>query len=232
MFEDLGDQFYSALIQDNRWELYIQGLGIALLITVIALVIGLVLGTLVAIAKVNYAEDKRFRIPAGIGEVYTTVIRGTPVVVQLLIMYYIIFQSAAVEHGVYVAALTFGINSGAYMSEIVRAGIQSIDRGQMEAGRSLGFSRGMTMRTIIFPQAIKNILPALGNEMITLFKETSIVGYVAVVDLTRAAELVRSRTWQPYVPLLFAAGLYLIIVLLLAWGLRKLEAKLAKGDQR
>ena len=159
-------------------------------------------------------------------------IRGTPVLVQLLIMYYIIFAAAPIEMAPYVAALAFGINSGAYVAEIVRSGIMAVPRGQMEAGRSLGLTNGMTMRTIIFPQAIKNILPALGNEFIVLFKETSIVGYVAVTDLTRAAELVRSRTMDAFVPLIFIALVYLGIVMLITWALRKLEKKLARSDVR
>lgn len=232
MFDDIGGQLISTLVIENRWRLFLDGLGNTLLITVIAIAIGLILGSLVAIAKVNALENKRWKWIATICEVYTTIIRGTPVVVQLLIMYYIVFATAPTDMGIYVAAFTFGINSGAYVSEIVRAGIVSIDRGQSEAGRSLGLSRSMTMRTIIFPQAIKNILPALGNEVITLFKETSVAGYVAVMDLTRAAELVRSRTYKPFVPLIFAALIYLGIVMLLSWGLKKLEKKLAAGDKR
>lgn len=232
MFDNLGQQIYSTLVQDDRWQLFVSGLGNTLLITLVAVVLGLVIGALVAIAKVNAVHDRRWKWVSVICEFYTTVIRGTPVVVQLLIMYYIVFASAKTDMAVYVAALTFGINSGAYVSEIIRAGIMSIDRGQMEAGRSLGLSRGMTMSSIIFPQAIKNVLPALGNEVITLFKETSIVGYVAVADLTRVAEMIRSRTYYPLVPLIFVALIYLGIVLLLTQVLRKLEARLATSDAR
>ena len=186
----------------------------------------------VAIAKVNALRNKRLKWLNVICDIYLTVIRGTPVLVQLLIMYYIIFAAAPIEMAPYVAALAFGINSGAYVAEIVRSGIMAVPRGQMEAGRSLGLTNGMTMRTIIFPQAIKNILPALGNEFIVLFKETSIVGYVAVTDLTRAAELVRSRTMDAFVPLIFIALVYLGIVMLITWALRKLEKKLARSDVR
>lgn len=232
MFDNLGQQLYSTLVVDDRWLQLLRGLGTTLLITVIALVLGVIIGALVAIAKVNAVYNRRWKWVAAICEVYTTIIRGTPIVVQLLIMYYIVFASAKPDMAVYVAALTFGINSGAYVSEIVRAGIMSIDRGQMEAGRSLGLSQSMTMSNIIFPQAIKNVLPALGNEMITLFKETSVVGYVAVADLTRAAEVIRSRTYSAFVPFILIALIYLGMVMLMTWGLRKMEQRLAKSDTR
>lgn len=232
MFDNIGEQIYSNIIASNRWQIYLQGLGTTLLITILAIVIGVVLGSLVAIAKVNAITNRRLKWLSAICEVYTTIIRGTPIVVQLLIMYYIVFAAAPTSMSVYVAALTFGINSGAYVSEIVRAGIMSIDKGQMEAGRSLGLSRSQTMASIVFPQAIKNILPALGNEVITLFKETSIVGYIAVMDLTRAADLIRTRTMAPFVPLIFIAIIYLIIVMLLTWVFRKIEKRLARSDVR
>lgn len=229
---DLGEQIYKALIVEDRWKLYLNGLGTTLYITVLAIVLGVAIGTLVAVVKVNAADNPKLKWASVICEIYTTVIRGTPLVLQLLIMYFIILGGLPMNMVVYTAVLTFGINSGAYVSEIVRAGIQSIDRGQMEAGRSLGLSRSMTMRTIIFPQAIKNVLPALGNEFITLFKETSIVGYVAIMDLTRAADYIRSMTWQAFVPLIVAAGIYLGIVMLMAWGLGKIEKHLAMSDAR
>lgn len=232
MFDDLGGQIYSTLIYEDRWKLFVGGLGTTMLITVIAIALGVAIGALVAIVKVNAVYNRKWKWLAFIGEIYTTIIRGTPVVVQLLIMYFIVFASAKTDMAVYVAALTFGINSGAYVSEIIRAGIMSIDRGQMEAGRSLGLSQGMTMTHIIFPQAIKNVLPALGNEVITLFKETSIVGYVAVADLTRVAEMIRSRTYSAFVPLILVAVVYLAIVMLLAWALRKLEQRLAQSEAR
>lgn len=231
MFDNMGQQIESALVANDRWTLYLNGLLVTLAITGIAVVLGLVIGSLVAIAKVNALYSKRWKWVAALCEVYTTVIRGTPVVVQLLIMYFIIFAWVPPNAAILVASLAFGINSGAYVSEIVRAGIMSIDRGQMEAGRSLGLSRGMTMRSIIFPQAIKNILPALGNEIITLFKETSVVGFIAVQDLTRAAEMVRTRTLQPVVPLFFIAFVYLGCVMLISWGLRKLEKSWRKEDR-
>jgi His/Glu/Gln/Arg/opine family amino acid ABC transporter permease subunit len=232
MFNDIPGQIYSTLILDNRWTLFVNGLLVTLMIAGIAIVLGVAIGSMVAITKVNARQHKRLRWLEVICDIYITVIRGTPIVVQLLIMYYIIFATASKGAAPYVAALAFGINSGAYVAEIVRAGIQSVDRGQTEAGRSLGLTNGMTMREIIFPQAIKNILPALGNEFIVLFKETSIVGYVAVMDLTRAAELVRSRTYDALIPLIFIALLYLGIVMLISWALRKLERRLGQSDVR
>ena len=232
MFDNLGQQIYNTLIANDRWTMFLDGLLVTLMIAGIAVLMGVVIGSVVAIAKVNALRNKRLKWLNVICDIYLTVIRGTPVLVQLLIMYYIIFAAAPIEMAPYVAALAFGINSGAYVAEIVRSGIMAVPRGQMEAGRSLGLTNGMTMRTIIFPQAIKNILPALGNEFIVLFKEASIVGYVAVTDLTRAAELVRSRTMDAFVPLIFIAIVYLGIVMLITWALRKLEKKLARSDVR
>lgn len=232
MFDNLGQQVYNTLVANDRWTMFLDGLLVTLMIAGIAVLMGVVIGSFVAIAKVNAARNKRLKWLNVICDIYLTVIRGTPVLVQLLIMYYIVFAAAPIEMAPYVAALAFGINSGAYVAEIVRSGIMAVPRGQMEAGRSLGLTNGMTMRTIIFPQAIKNILPALGNEFIVLFKETSIVGYVAVQDLTRAAELVRSRTMDAFVPLIFIALVYLGIVMLITWALRKLEKKLAQSDVR
>lgn len=232
MFDNLGDQIYKTLVVDDRWQLFVTGIGNTFIIAGIAVLLGVLIGSMVAIAKVNFTGRRGFRWLTAICDVYLTVIRGTPMVVQLLIMYTIIFAAAPSESAVYVASLAFGINSGAYVAEIVRAGINAVPVGQTEAGRSLGLTRSMTMRNIVLPQAIKNILPALGNEFIVLFKETSIVGYIAIQDLTRAAELIRSRTYQPLVPLLIVAGLYLVIVLIITFLLRKLERHLAKSDAR
>ena len=232
MFNDIPGQIYSTLITNGRWTLFVNGLLVTLMIAALAVILGVVIGSFVAIAKVNARQHKHLKWLEVICDIYVTVIRGTPMVVQLLIMYYIIFASASSDMAPYVAALAFGINSGAYVAEIVRAGIQSVDRGQTEAGRSLGLSAGMTMREIVFPQAIKNILPALGNEFIVLFKETAIVGMIAVSDLTRAADLVRSRTFLPLVPLIFIALIYLVIVLIISAVLKKLEYRLAKSEAR
>lgn len=232
MFNNLGEQLYKTLIVDGRWTMYAEGLLNTLTIAGIALVLGVLIGSLVALAKVSAVYNRNLKWLATIGNIYTTVIRGTPVVVQLLMLYYVAFAAAPREASIYVAGLSFGINSGAYVAEIVRAGILSIDKGQMEAGRSLGLSTGQTMRSIILPQAVKNILPALGNEFIILFKETSVVGYVAIMDLTRAAELIRTRTYISFMPLLVAALIYLGIVMLITWALSKLEQRLARSDAR
>ncbi len=236
MFDDLPGQIHKAIIEADRWKLYLDGLGTTILIAVGAVLIGLLLGSLVGIAKVHTASVRKRRwyhkILNAICNIYLTVIRGTPMVTQLLIMVNIVFASAKVEHSIYVAMLSFGINSGAYVAEIIRAGINAVDRGQMEAGRSLGLPGGKTMRLIILPQAVKNILPALGNEFIVLVKETAVVGYVAVQDLTKAANWIQTKTFQPVVPLLLSALIYLVLVMLMTWGLRKLERRLGKSDYR
>lgn len=236
MFRDLPGQLYNALIANDRWKLYLDGLGKTLLMAFGAVIVGLLIGMLVAVVKVNRANSKKPGMLLKIGDwlcnVYLTVIRGTPAVIQLLIAVNLIFASAPISASVYVAIVAFGINSGAYVAEIIRAGILAVDRGQMEAGRSLGLTNGMTMQKIILPQAVKNILPALGNEFITLIKETAVVGYVAVQDLTKAAELIQTRTYQPLVPLLLSALIYLVLVMLLTAGLKKFERRLAKSDNR
>lgn len=236
MFNNLPQQLYSAIIENDRWKMYLEGFGNTLILALGAIVIGLVLGALVAIVKVNFSGKKKkgiiLRIINFICDVYLTVIRGTPVMVQVIIAYAIIFASWGNELSIPVGIIAFGINSGAYVAEIIRAGILAVDRGQSEAGRSLGLTYGMTMRQIVMPQAIKNILPALGNELIVLVKETAIVGYIAVQDLTKMAMLIQSRTFQPLVPLLLAALIYLLLVMLMSWGLRKFERRLARSDYR
>ena len=231
MFDNLGNQIYQAIVYSDRWQLYLQGLGSTFEITLMAVAIGLVIGIFVAVAKDSFKDVKGMKWLVVVLNVYTTIIRGTPMVVQLMIMYFIVFASSGAD-AIIIAGLAFGINSGAYVSEIVRAGINSIPKGQTEAGRSLGLSKGQTMNKIIMPQAIKNVLPALGNEIIVLFKETSIVGYIAIMDLTRAADLIRSRTFQPLVPLLLIAGIYLVIVLILTYFLGRLEKRMAASEQR
>ena len=231
MFDNLGHQVYSSIVVNDRWQLYLQGLGNTFLITLMAVALGLIIGILVATAKVNLKDSKGMKWLVVILNVYTTVIRGTPMVVQLLIMYYIVFATTGVN-AVIVAGLAFGINSGAYVSEIVRAGINSIPKGQTEAGRSLGLSKRLTMNKIVMPQAIKNIFPALGNEIIVLFKETSISGYIAIMDLTRAGDMIRSRTYQPLVPLLLIAAIYLVIVLILTYVFNRMEKKLAVSEMK
>ena len=215
-------------IEEGRWKLFARGLGVTLGITSGALIIGIFLGFIIAIIRSTYDKTGRFKIANAICKVYLTVIRGTPVVVQLMIMYFIVL--ASVRNGIVPAILAFGINSGAYVAEIVRSGIMSIDKGQFEAGRSLGFSYAQTMIYIICPQAFKNILPALGNEFIALVKETSIAGYVAVVDITKAGDTVRSVTYAPFFPLIVVAIIYLVIVMVLTKLMNVIERKLRNSD--
>ena len=240
-WEEFVADFTKCFIDKSRWELLLRGLGNTLLIALAATLIGIAIGVVVAMLRVACSNNKSnpvagkfsrfvYKVIGGITGIYIAVIRGTPMLVQLLIMYYVVFASA--DNGVPVAMLAFGINSGAYVAETIRGGIQSVDRGQMEAGRSLGLSSGQTMRSIILPQAIKNILPALGNEFIMLLKETSIVGYVAISDLTFAGDRIRSATFVMFLPLLVVALIYLIIVLGLSQLLKVLERRLARSDSR
>ena len=221
-------KLYETFIATGYYSLMIEGFKNTILITLGALLIGVVIGTLIAVCK-YFAEGVPALKPLEmICDAYVTVIRGIPVVVLLLVFYYIIMKAS---DGVTVGVLTFGINSGAYMAELIRSGINAVDAGQMEAGRSLGMSRVQTMRKIIFPQAIRYILPAIGNELIALLKETSVAGYVAVVDLTRAGNLVRNNTYDSVNPLLAVALIYLVLVVLLSYLLRLFERRLASGDK-
>ncbi|MHB1151288.1 MAG: amino acid ABC transporter permease [Eubacteriales bacterium] len=232
-FAALGNQFYNTMIVDDRWKMLVGGLKNTLIIAFFALLIGVAIGTLVAIIKVMAVmnnKSKLLRFLNFICNIYINIIRGTPVVVQLLIMYFIIFVS--VTNAVFIAIISFGLNSGAYVAEIMRAGILAVDKGQTEAGRSLGLSGAQTMKSIVLPQAIKNILPALCNEFITLLKETSIAGYVAIQDLTKAGDRIRFSTYDSFIPLIVVALIYLIIVLGLTWVIGKFERRLAKSDNR
>lgn len=239
MWDNFGQQLYDNIIKEGRLGLYWDGLKNTLYLTLGAAVIGIILGSLVAIAKVYLKNKKKPGSPlrrfldkllGAVCDLYLTVIRGTPMMVQVLIFCWIIFGNAPITFNFYAAMIAFGINSGAYVAEIVRAGINAVNIGQTEAGRSLGLTGGMTMRYIVLPQAIKNILPALANEAITLLKETAIVGYAAQQDITYVATLIRSRTYSP-VPLLFIALVYLILVLLMTYGTHKLERRLARSDR-
>ena len=220
-WENFKAAFRLCFIDDNRWEFILKGLGNTIIITLSALVIGIAIGIVVAIVRSTHDNiinemapgAGRFFLKAGnfLCNLYLTVIRGTPVVVQLLIMYFVILLF--VRDGIVVAAITFGINSGAYVAEIVRGGIMSIDKGQFEAGRSLGFSYVSTMRYIIIPQTFKAVLPSLANEFIALLKETSVAGYVGIVDLTKAGDIIRGRTFQAFMPLIAVALVYLVLVI-------------------
>lgn len=231
-FSDLSGQLYQSFVQENRYLYIVTGLGNTLLITVFAVILGVILGTIVSLVKVAHSNDpSRFRILNGICTLYLTVIRGTPVLVQLMIMYYIILNGTIIND-ITTAVLAFGINSGAYVAEVIRSGIMSVDRGQMEAGRSLGLSRRTTMTKIILPQALKNVLPAIGNEFIALLKETSVAGYIGIQDLTKGGDIIRSITYQAFTPLLTTAAVYLVIVIGLSALLTRLERRLRRSDYR
>ena len=224
------DKLDKTFIQSGYYKMIFEGLGNTVKITLGALAIGVIIGLIIAMIK-YLAEDSRGMKPlAVLCDIYVTVIRGVPVTVLLLIFYYLIMASST--NGVLVATITFGINSGAYMAELIRSGINAVDRGQMEAGRSLGLSKMQTMRKIILPQAVRYVLPAVGNEFIALLKETSVAGYVAVVDLTRAGNLIRNNTHDVFNPLMVVALTYLIMVVILTKALGILERRLAKSDKR
>lgn len=230
MFEELKAQFVLNFITDDRWMSLFWGLFVTLKITYFAVILGFVLGFSVAIVRNVYENTKKLKILNFICNVYLTVIRGTPVVVQLLIIYFVIFSSIRIDKSI-AAILAFGINSGAYQAEIFRSGINSIPKGQMEAGRSLGFSYAQTMVNIIMPQAIKNVLPTLGNEFIVLMKETSVAGYIALEDLTKAGDVIRSRTYSAMMPFLAVALLYLIMVMFFTYLLKLFERRLARSGR-
>ena len=222
-------KYAETIIDSGYYKLLLEGLQNTLIITIGALIIGVLIGTLISVIK-YFADDTPLLKPlAAVCDLYITVIRGIPVVVLLLIFYFIIFASS--DNGVMVAIITFGINSGAYMAELIRGGIQAVDKGQMEAGRSLGLSKLQTMYKIIFPQAIRYILPSIGNEMIALLKETSVAGYVAVRDITKAGDQVRNITYDAMNPLLTVALTYLGMVVILTALLSALEKRLAKSDK-
>ena len=224
------ERFYQNFIQDDRWMYMWNGLKVTLEVTLFATLIGIVIGFIVAIVRSTYDRTGKLKILNLLCQVYLTVIRGTPVVVQLLIMYFLIFGSVDISK-VLVAVLAFGINSGAYVAEICRAGIMSIDIGQLEAGRSIGFSYAKTMWYIILPQAFKNVLPALGNEFIVLLKETSISGYIALHDLTKGGDVIRSRTYDAFMPLIGVALIYLVLVLGFTKLVSILERRLNQNER-
>ena len=240
-WQGIKEDFVINFINDDRWMLLVSGLANTLKITVVALLIGVVLGSLVAMIRSTYdknGSDMKKRNKAGyvvlwifnlIGKIYLTVIRGTPMVVQLMIMYFNIFASS--QNGLMVAMLAFGINSGAYVAEIIRGGIMSIDEGQFEAGRSLGFNYPQTMMYIIVPQVFKVVLPTLCNEFIVLLKETSVAGYIGIRDLTKGGDLIRAATYSPFMPLFTVALVYLVMVVILTALLGKLERRLRQDER-
>ena len=227
--QELKSSFISNFIDDNRWRYITDGLNITLLVTVFAVLIGVVLGFLIAIVRTTHDKTGKLKILNAICKVYLTVIRGTPVVVQLMIIYFIIFGSVDISK-VVVAIVAFGINSGAYVAEIFRSGIMSIDNGQFEAGRSLGFNYAQTMMYIVMPQAFKNVLPTLCNEFISLLKETSVSGYIALQDLTKGGDIIRSRTYDAFMPLIAVALIYLAMVMIFTKLVSLLERRLRNSD--
>lgn len=234
------DKLIFVFVEKQRYLYIVKGLQTTIIVTLFALLLGLLIGIIVAVIRTAHdqmAESRRdgitgalLNILNAVCRLYLTVIRGTPTMVQLLLMFFVFLASS--NNKVMVAILTFGINSGAYVAEIFRSGIMSIDKGQMEAGRSLGLSYPVTMQKIILPQAIKNVLPALVNEMITLLKETSICGYIGLNELTRGGDIIRGNTFEALLPLLAVAAIYLIIVMFFTWVMGKLERRLRESDNR
>ncbi|MBO6164528.1 MAG: amino acid ABC transporter permease [Lachnospiraceae bacterium] len=228
--------FHQSFIEGDRWLMYVKGIGVTLEVAAVALLLGIVLGVLVAVVRTLHDQQRQgvhnpvLGLVNQIAKIYTTVIRGTPLMVQLLIMYFVIFSNT--RNAVGVAMLTFGINSGAYVAEIIRGGIMSVDKGQMEAARSLGLSYTPAMRFVVIPQAIKNILPALGNELIALLKDTSLVTVIGVRDLTKAAQLIQGKTYQALFPFVGIAIVYLLLVMLIAALIGIVERRLAASDRR
>ena len=238
---DFITQFQFVFLESDRYQMILQGLFATLEITLFAVLIGILLGTIVASVRSTYDKNQEeLKKQGGVGyvalsianiicKIYLTVIRGTPAVVQLLIAYFVIFASS--NNDIMVAIIAFGINSGAYVAEIIRAGIMSVDNGQFEAGRSLGFTYVQTMIYVIIPQMIKNVLPALCNEFIVLIKETSVAGYIGIMDLTKAGDLIRGRTFSAFLPLFGVAAIYLVLVMILTWLVGKLERRLRVNER-
>ncbi len=234
--QDLFVKFYQAFIASNRWQQYLKGVIPTLYVTAIALTIGVVLGSVVALVRVAHDQQRRghhdpaLAVANAVCKLYATVIRGTPMMVQMLIMSMVIFANS--RNFTMVGALALGINSGAYVSEIIRGGLMAVDPGQMEAGRSPGLNYMTTMVLIVIPQAIRSVLPALGNEFIVLLKDTSLITVIGGKELLYAAQGIMNRTYEPMFPLFGVALMYLILVMIFTWLLGKLEGRLAKSDRR
>ena len=224
------DKLHETFVVDDRWQYLTNGLKITLLVTFFASLLGIVLGFLIAIVRSTHDKTGKLPILNAFSRLYLTVIRGTPVLVQLMIIYFVIFASVNVSK-VFVAVMAIGLNSAAYVAEIVRSGIMSIDNGQFEAGASLGLNYPRTMIHIILPQALRNILPALANEFIVLLKETSVAGNIALNDLTKGGDIIRSATYEAFLPLIAVALIYLVLVVALSRLVNLLERRLAKSDQ-
>lgn len=218
------DLFYKCFIREDRYKLLLSGIGVTIKVSLLAVIIGILIGMLIAMC--NLSKKKGLRL---IGGIYTDVIRGTPSVTQLMIIYFVVFASVQLDKWI-IAAIAFGINSGAYVSEIIRAGILSIDKGQTEAGRSLGLNAFQTMSRIVIPQAVKNIFPALCNEFIVLIKETAIVGYVGLMDIQKAGDFIKSATFIAFMPLIGTAVIYYVLIKILTLVLKQVENRLRRAD--
>lgn len=227
--EEFISKFYLNFVKEHRWQYITNGLKTTLTVTFFAVIMGIVLGFLVAVVRSTYDKTGKLKVLNAICNIYLTIIRGTPVVVQLLITYFVIFGSVNINK-VLVAVIAFGVNSGAYVAEIIRGGIMSVDNGQFEAGRSIGFNYGQTMLYIILPQAFKNVLPALANEFIVLLKETSVAGYIALEDLTKGGDIIRSRTYDAFMPLIAVAIIYLVMVMIFNYFVKCLERRLRNSE--
>ena len=227
-FKSIGESFYDSVIYDNRYEFILNGLFHTIIIAFFAVIIGIIIGIIIALIRHNYDTNGKMRIGNKISTIYVNIIRGTPVLLQLMIIYYVIFKSVNINI-VIVGILAFGLNSAAYVSEIIRSGLISVDKGQMEAGLALGLSYGKVMRYIILPQAIRNILPALGNEFITLLKETSAGAYIGILELTKASDIIASRTYDYFFPLIITAFIYLIMTLGLSKLVNVMERRLSNA---
>lgn len=225
-FVNFSDDFYSCFIREERYKLLVSGVGVTIKVSILAVLLGILIGMLIAMC--NLSGRKPLKI---FGGVYTDIIRGTPAVTQLMIIYFVIFASVNLEKWI-IAAIAFGINSGAYVSEIIRAGILSVDHGQTEAGRSLGLGAFQTMSRIVIPQAVKNIFPALCNEFIVLIKETAIVGYVGLMDIQKAGDFIKSATFIAFMPLIGTAVIYYVLIKILTLALRQVEKRMRKSDIR
>lgn len=223
-FKSISQDFYRSIIEDDRYLYILEGLSKTLIIAFFAVLIGAILGTVIALIRNNYQENKKNPILNWICSIYVTVIRGTPVLLQLMIIYYVIFKTANISTTI-IGILAFGLNSAAYVSEVIRAGILSIDKGQKESSLALGLTYGQTMRYIILPQAFRNVLPALGNEFITLLKDTSVASYIGIVELIKASDIIASVTYDYFFPLIIVALIYLVLTLGLSQLLHLLERK-------
>lgn len=223
---NISDTFYKCFIREERYKLLLSGIGVTIKVSLLAIAIGILIGMVIAMCNLSKKKPIRF-----IGGLYTDVIRGTPSVTQLMIIYFVIFASVQLDKWI-IAAIAFGVNSGAYVSEIIRAGILSIDKGQTEAGRSLGLSAFQTMSRIVIPQAVKNIFPALCNEFIVLIKETAIVGYVGLMDIQKAGDFIKSATFIAFMPLIGTAVIYYVLIKILTLALRRVEIRLRRADAR